>query len=351
MKKALKIIGIIILIIVLLFGGLLIYLTTQEYKPNDIETIAVENAHDTIKLNKNNISVLSFNTGYAGLGNNADFFMDGGKNVKSTDKERMDQNMQDINSIIKSNNADFTILQEVDQNSHRTYDFNQVNSYIKQNNLSGSFALNYSCPFVPYPVPPIGKVNAGQLTLTPFAANNTKRYSLPCPFSWPIRTANLKRCLLVSHYPIENSDKELVIMNLHLEAYDDGEGKIAQTKMLLNLLEEEYAKGNYVIAGGDFNQTFPGGIDEYPMIDEKLWQPGTLDNSMLPDGWQYAYDLSTPSCRSLDKPYDINNKNNQYYTLDGFIVSPNIEISNVKVLDYNFKASDHNPVLLNATLK
>ena len=38
----------------------------------------------------------------------------------------------------------------------------------------------------------------------------------------------------------------LVAVNLHLEAYDDGEGKAAQTAMLFDILEEEYAKGNYV---------------------------------------------------------------------------------------------------------
>ena len=55
------------------------------------------------------------------------------------------------------------------------------------------------------------------------------------------------------------SDREPVLVNLHLEAYDDGEGKIAQTNQLRDYIEDEYAKGNYVIAGGDFNQVFPGG--------------------------------------------------------------------------------------------
>ena len=52
------------------------------------------------------------------------------------------------------------------------------------------------------------------------------------------------------------SDKELVIVNVHLEAYDSGEGKEAQTKMLAELLKKEQEAGNYVIAGGDFNQAF-----------------------------------------------------------------------------------------------
>lgn len=351
MKKVLKIMGIILLIIILILVGFVIFLTTQEYKPNDVENIAIENSQNTTILDKNQISVLSLNTGYCGLDNNADFFMDGGKNVKSSDEEKVKQNLQEITSIIKDANADFTILQEVDQNAHRSYNIDQVTSYINQTNLSGSFALNYSCPFVPYPLPPIGKVNAGLLTLTQNQASYAQRISLPCPFSWPMRTANLKRCLLINHYPIANSDKELVIINLHLEAYDNDEGKEAQTKMLIEFIENEYNKGNYVIAGGDFNQTFEGGIEKYPILDENTWTPNVLENSILPEGWQFAYDLDTPSCRLLNKPYDADAQDNQYYIIDGFIISPNIELNSVEVLDYNFKSADHNPLYLNVTLK
>lgn len=51
--------------------------------------------------------------------------------------------------------------------------------------------------------------------------------------------ANLKRCLLVSRISVEGTDREFVLVNLHLEAYDDGEGKIAQTRQLAALLEAE----------------------------------------------------------------------------------------------------------------
>lgn len=97
-----------------------------------------------------------------------------------------------------------------------------------------------------------------------------------------MRTANLKRCLLVSRYHIPDLDKELVVVNLHLEAYDDGEGKAAQTAMLFDILESEYAEGNYVIAGGDFNQTFPGTLDKWPIRAGEVWTPGVLEAESLP---------------------------------------------------------------------
>ena len=140
-------------------------------------------------------------------------------------------------------------------------------------------------------------------------------------------------------------------MNLHLEAYDDGEGKAAQTKVLTEFLREQYEAGNYVIAGGDFNQTFPGALDVYPMKDPTLWTPGMLDDSNLPgEGWQFAFDTSTPSCRLLNMPYDPSNPDTQYYVIDGFIVSPNVQVDSVETVDDGFEFSDHNPVMLHVTL-
>ena len=131
--------------------------------------------------------------------------------------------------------------------------------------------------------------------------------------------------------------------------YDSGEGKIAQTKMLWEILEREYAKGNYVIAGGDFNQMFPGTEEKYPIFATEFWVPGILEESDLPDGWQYVFDESTPTCRLLDKPYD--EKSSQRYVIDGFIISPNVELLYAETIDCGFEYSDHNPVLMEIILK
>ena len=48
--------------------------------------------------------------------------------------------------------------------------------------------------------------------------------------------------------PINGSDKELVLINLHLEAYDEGEGKIAQTKMLKEIMQGEVEAEEYRIS-------------------------------------------------------------------------------------------------------
>mgnify|MGYP002241508406 CR=1 FL=1 len=88
--------------------------------------------------------------------------------------------------------------------------------------------------------------------------------------------------MLETRIPIKDTDKELVIINFHLEAYDSGEGKIAQSKKLAKKLQEEYEKGNYVIAGGDFNQTFEG-MDTYPITNKENWVPGIMRQEDLPE--------------------------------------------------------------------
>ena len=181
--------------------------------------------------------------------------------------------------------------------------------------------------------------------------DSAERIALPCPFSWPVSTANLKRCLLVTYLPIEGSDKQLVLVNLHLEAYDDGEGKLAQTRQLNEFIQAEYEKGNYVIAGGDFNQIFPGSLEVYPNTHPELWEPGVLTEDMLPEGFSYAYDLSVPSCRLLNQPYNpADGENTQHYVIDGFILSPNVRLESAETLDLGFANSDHNPVLIRVVL-
>ena len=351
MKRFLKVLLIIVLVIVLAAAGLIGWLSIAEYKPEAVEELALTTRGENSPSlpQGESVTVLSWNIGYAGLGSNADFFMDGGENVKSSDRDRVESNLQDIRELLYGESApDLILLQEVDVNSSRTYGIDQSACLTAGN---AAHALNYSCPFVPFPLPPIGKVNSGVFTTTDYAIDRAERISLPCPFSWPVSTANLKRCLLVSYLPIEGSDKQLVLVNLHLEAYDDGEGKIAQTRQLNEFIQSEYEKGNYVIAGGDFNQIFPGSLAVYSNTHPELWEPGVLTEDMLPEGWSYAYDLSVPSCRLLNQPYDpADTESTQHYVIDGFILSPNVTLESVETLDQGFIASDHNPVLLRVTL-
>lgn len=329
----------------------ILYLTITEYRPEDRSLAAVSDTAPSRVLSGSQVRLMSWNIGHGGLGNQSDFFMDGGTMVNPPSQEDVLKNMEATARYLGETPADFYLIQELDRDSSRTDRVDQAAYYEEQIGLPWAYGPNYRCFFVPYPWPPLGRMDSGVATFSAYEpVKDPIRISLPCPFNWPVRIANTKRCVLVNTYDLEDTDKKLVVVNLHLEAYDDGEGKIAQTRKLLEILEGEYEKGNYVIAGGDFNQSLPGSLERYPHQGGDLWEPGALENDILPEGWQFAYDPSVPTCRSLDKPYDSSNPNHQFYVLDGFLLSPNVQPTLVETQDLGFVNSDHNPVILEARL-
>ena len=350
-------IGSIIFLVIAFFG----VLTVAEYRPAEIEKqeIQYHNGESSRIADRSRpsvgvpFSVLSWNIGYASLDESQDFFMDGGKTIRPATDENVNRNLAGIRGFINWADCDVTLMQEADIASKRSYYIDQREYLTEYFSGTSAFAYNFKSLLVPIPFPEIiGKVSSGLLTLSRFETTEAFRMSLPNPFSWPVRVANLKRCLLVSRIPLANSTKELVIVNLHLEAYDSSGGREAQTKALLDFLNSEYAKGNYCIAGGDFNQNFPG-IDpvRFAVKNSDYFIAGTLSPSLLAANWQFAADTQTPSCRLLNEPYSGNSDETQMYIIDGFILSPNVEFIAVKTFDLNFQYSDHNPVRLSVLLK
>ena len=348
-KKILKGIGIILLSIGLFVAAVLIFYTVREYRPKSIELLETDNGTKSLSEG-NSFSVLTYNTGYAALDKEEDFFMDGGSKVQPDTKDVVERNLAGISNILKEQAADFYFLQEVDIDAKRSFHINERAYYEDALNMSSIYACNFKCDFVPYPVPPIGKVEAGLLTMTNYQVGSAKRIKLAESFSWPVKTCNLKRCMLETRIPIEGTDKELVLINFHLEAYDSGEGKKIQSQMLADKLQEEYEAGNYVIAGGDFNQTFEG-LDTYKIHDTDSWVPGTVYKEDLPEGFDFAVADNAPTCRLLNGPYSGNYEDSQVYVIDGYIVSDNLQVDQVEVIDTDFEYADHQPVSLRVTLK
>lgn len=360
MKRFVKCAGIGVFLLVLILGTILGFLSIDEYEPQNLEYLMVNGEEgETLSIGEN-VVIMTWNIGYGALGDNADFFMDGGRMVNTADEGRVEYNLNGMIKVINAQKPDILMLQEVDRYSTRSHYFDEF-EYIRQfadiDAVSNerAFAYNYVVSYIPLPVPPIGKVNAGIGLFSKYDVSECTRVKLPCPFSWPLRTINLKRCLEVSRLPINNSDKELVLINLHLDAYDDGEGRIQQTKVLKDLLESELDKGNYVIAGGDFNQVFSNtDLSAYP-LHEKTWQAGVIDINEFDNRFNFMTDASIPTCRSLDAPLvSVQNKdpeNFQYYVIDGFIISDNIEVHDINTISTDFVYSDHNPLCVEITLK
>ena len=356
-KKVLKIvlISVAAIVVTLVAGvaGFIIYASATTLKVKDVEAMQVDGAVTKNIDKASDIDLLTWNIGYASLDERQDFYMDGGQGVIGESKETTINNMNAMTQKIKDIDPDIFLIQEADIHSKRSHFVNDVGvlkENFKEDIYENSLARNFKAGFIPIPLGnALGKVESGITTFVKYDISAAERIQLPIPFSWPIKLMNLKRCLLVTRMPIKDSEKDLVIINLHLEAYDDGEGKAKQLAQLMDLMQEEYDKGNYVIAGGDFNQTFSTtNYQKYPKMND--WVCPVIDASEYPS-FQFLMDDTTPTCRSLNKPYfDSDKATHQYYMIDGFVVSNNVHVNTLKTLNLEFKNTDHNPVLMNISL-
>jgi len=358
--KSLKAVSILIGIIIAAFIILLLVLTITEYNPDDIIKAEINSlSENTSHIEKNtDIKLMSWNIGYCGLGKYEDFFMDGGTTSLPKSQENVEHYKAGIKDQILKENPDILILQEVDHISRRSGKKSQIEYFKNQLKKNAAFTFNYKTLFCPIPLPPMGRIESGLAVYTDYKASSADRYKLPSIFKWPVKIANLKRCLLVTRFPVQENGKdtgrELVLINFHLEAFDNGEAKKLQTIALAKVLNDEYAKGNYVIAGGDWNQKFPSDTGKYKLVFENGWQPGVIDESVIPSGWKICSSENAPTCRSNQFPYigDKAEKHDwQYWVIDGLLVSPGIEVKKIAVIDADFQNSDHNPIIMQFELK
>lgn len=349
----LKTVLIFISVVFLMFVGLIVYALISDYKPPEKEIIAQSSIppamRDSLK-----ISLLTWNIGYAGLDKEMDFFYDGGTKVFTPEKNCR-KNIEGITNFLKATDTvDFIILQEVDRKSKRSYRIDEFESISqKLNGFESFFAKNYDVFFVPSPLSnPMGKVVSGIATFSKYTPASSTRYSLPGDFGFPTQLFYLDRCFMVNRYRIENG-KELVLINTHNEAFDEGNIRMAQMAKLKEFIINEYQSGNYVIAGGDWNQYPP---DFKPVFSGNKAFTGTIGNfnlmgiesDYMPDDWKWIYDPETPSFRTLVTGYDP--ASTPTSVCDFFLISPNIESVSVRCHHLGFANSDHNPVIIQVYL-
>ncbi|MGL5756372.1 MAG: endonuclease/exonuclease/phosphatase family protein [Paraclostridium sp.] len=347
-KVILSIIGVIAVI----FGGYFLFMVATDYKPESEISIEIENNQSKKVEKEDEISITTLNTGYCGTDKDVDFFMDGGTMSRAVSEERVNEDLNGIIDYMKRSDSDIYFLQEVDKESTRSFNVNQYESYKNKFEDYGSmFAINYKVPWVPVPITkPHGKVLGGLTTMSKYHIDENTRYDLPGKENFLRQLADLDRCMMVSRTTVEDG-KELVLINAHLSAYDKG-GKVRlqQLDFIEKFLNNEYKKGNYIVLGGDFNQQIPG--TSYSDFDTTQQKPAWLQDipkDFDPNGFRWAVDANTPTSRTMDIKYKKGE--NLLSIIDGFLVSDNIDVINVKGYNMDFKYTDHNPVTINFKLK
>ena len=351
-KAIVMIIIVIISILILSFLIFLAYMTMKDYRPDEVETLQVEgNPAKKEIAGQQELTLAAWNIGYAGLGREMDFFYDGGRQVRPD--SQLQQKYWDgiVEQLEKFREFDFIMLLEVDRDSKRSFYYDQWDEIKKI--FSGHysvFAWNYRVPFVPMPVyEMMGKVMSGMGTLSSAEPSKAERYTLLSDDAWPVGLFTLDRCFILTRYPVEGGN-ELIIINTHNSAFDDGSLRKRQMSLLRNTMLHEYERGNYVIAAGDWNLNPPRRFSESIITGdwvESIDPP--IDGVFLPVEWTWAFDPRVPTNRWVTEEYL---KGRTWTTIiDFFVLSPNIELLDVETLDLSFENSDHNPVTARVRLK
>lgn len=349
MNKLARFLVVPIALPIIYFLVVIVIASIAGYKPRAVEQIS--KFEDDFFLNDTSVySVLIWNIGYGGLGAEMDFFYDGGKSVRDSENN-VRRNIYKITEFLQANDSvDFMLLQEVDLKSKRSYRIDQVDHFNLA--LAGHFPFfvnNYKVFYVPVPpLKPMGKVNSGLLSFAAHIPAETSRHSFPGNYSWPTRLFMLDRCFLVNRFKM-HSGKELLIINTHNSAFDDGSLRLLQTNCLHNFLEEEEDKGNSFVVGGDWNQSPGNFVQAFEDHFFDTLNLSYIENAFLQPGWNWAYDNAVPSNRRVMEPYI---KGQTPVTLiDFFLTSSNIEVLSCKGVDMDFRFSDHNPVIISFRLK
>ncbi|MFN8266540.1 MAG: hypothetical protein U0T31_00905 [Chitinophagales bacterium] len=354
MKKTMILLLKFVLGAALLFGvyvlGAILYAQLTDYKPKPEEAAEVLTPKTQLPLiDKDTLVFYDWNIGYCGLGKESDFFYDGGKTVRPS-KALSEKNLNGVLSTLDKwkLDADFILIQEIDKDSKRSYYINQFQkAFDTLGNYKAVFGKNYDVKFVVMPLlEPMGKVVGGIGTFYKYQDVGTPiKFAFPSNFSWPKSLFFLDRCFVKHRFNLKNG-KQLIVINTHNSAYDGGELKKKEMAYFKQYIVEEYAKGNYVVVGGDWNQIPPGytPLDAHSDYEEMPVPEGFADA-----GWTYAFDAKTPSNRKVDFPYE---PGKTYTTvIDFFLLSPNIELLEVKGQPNGFEYSDHQPVKMICKLK
>lgn len=359
-KQIMRIIICIILALILLVGGYLLYANIAYYRLEDhlsLETTGIA-SQSLISTNETH-RIASANIGFGAYSDDYTFFMDGGKESRALSKDAVFENVTGDVTYVNSLSPDIVLFQEVDLGSTRNYKVDEMKliqdilADICPVSLSYTFAQNYDSPYLFWPLyKPHGKCHSGILTASSYEVNDSERISLPIEDGFT-KFFDLDRCYS-KHYIKTDAGNYLVVYNVHLSAYTtDPSTALNQVVILNDDMLTEYNNGNYIIAGGDMNKDMLGDSSEYFGVESpglnwtKPFPTDLLDSHLQAIG-PFDENNMIPSCRNVDVPYS---ENPFVLTVDGFIVSDNVEVVESKVFDAKFRYSDHNPVYLDFNLK
>ncbi len=305
------------------------YAATIDYGPSATAT------------SKDSFTVVSYNLGYlSGLANNT---------TTKPKRAFFKANQAQAIAALKSVNPDIVAFQEIDFGASRSYGVNQAEAIAQALELgAGAIAINWDKNYVPFPYwPPsahFGKILSGQAVLSRFPILKNSRTVLQkvAGNNFVYNAFYLDRVLQISE--IDVNGKTLVVMNVHLEAFDE-RTRVEQTRFVRSLAEE-YAQSNPVILVGDFNSALNRGtfttatgenLGETQFSIKAMIASESLDPVVPQSEWNSR--VTFPA-------------NSPEYKLDYIFYTPStLKVTDTQVVSAAGEASDHLPLMTTLQFK
>ena len=333
--------GLLALVAVLLLGGYAcasLQATGAPASPNkDLEIVPSGTSTWT---GGDALTLVTWNLGYAGLGQESDFFADGGESWFPPSRKATASNREAIARWLRASEADVILTQEM---AHASV----VNWWV---DLKG--AVDAALPdhgrafyadFRTRLVPPPLRIRNGLATYARSGFAGAELWPLPNdgdPYAGALRR---RYAALVTR--LNGPGGCWVLVNLHTSAFDEGAAlRRRQVEAVLALAGAEAAAGSRVVVGGDWNLRLAPTAFAHTTGERDLFWVHDFPADLLPPGWRITADPRVASVRTNERPYVAG----QNYTavIDGFIVGPGVTVEAVEGVDMGFRHSDHQPVRL-----
>ena len=357
MKILLKTLGILSGALAMVLIAYIAYVLFTYHRIGDELPLEPEGAGEGVLKIGETYTASTYNLGFGAYGPDFTFFLDGGTESRARSLESCMANIRGAARTIADRRPDIALFQEVDLDSTRSFHLNQYDLLREQFPYDDSvMAVNYDSAYLFYPfTQPHGKSLSSIVTLSDVDIRGSVRRSLPVSTGFS-KFLDLDRCYTVTELATD-SGKKLYVYNVHLSAYGNDAGvREAQVRMLFGDMEEKIRSGAYVLCGGDFNHDLTGDSASVLNSPEKAalytWaQP--FPKELLPVDVRFCSGYEggalLPTARNCDVPYV---KGETFViVIDGFFVSPDVEVVKVENVQTDFAYSDHNPVLLEFRLK
>ncbi|MEM9317930.1 MAG: endonuclease/exonuclease/phosphatase family protein [Pseudomonadota bacterium] len=326
--------GLLLLLVALLAGCAV---ANRFYVPPDLETAEIQGT-PAAPAAPDRLSLTTWNVGYAGMGAESDFFLDLGTQRRPLSGALVDRNLAMIQDTLAGLDSDLFLLQEAARPSWVTYRRDVLGGLVTA--LPGyawTFGPDVNTRFVPPPF----NVQVGNATFSRVPLASAERRGLPLE---PTFELGLFRKGYRMHIVRIDADRAWVIVNIHLSTFDSAEDDVrgAQVAALMEFAQAEYARGNHVVIGGDWNLRLAA-VD-FPHTSDERFEFWVRDfpEDALPEGWRFAIDRSVPTVRGAHAPYVAGE--NFTHIIDGFLVSPNVRVASVAASNLGFEFTDHHPV-------